>query len=151
MDKPCVKHWIDFKRVYCYPKDTSSYGITFSGTSGGDPSKIICTNFVDSDWAGDPDTCRSVSGYVFSFIGGAVSWSSHKQPVVILSTTEAKYRATVDAGKELIWLTKILGDLDVAPPSPMPLFSDNQGSIALANNPVFNARTRHIEVQCHSP
>ncbi len=31
----------------------------------------------------------------------------------------------------------------------MSLKGDNQGSIALAHNPVFHARTKHIDIQHH--
>ena len=47
--------------------------------------------FSDSDYAGDQDDRRSTSGYVFMFSGGAVAWSSKKQPVVSLSTTKAEF------------------------------------------------------------
>ncbi|CAL9019414.1 unnamed protein product [Prunus brigantina] len=49
------------------------------------------TTYSDSDFAGDVDDRKSTSGSVFMFISGAVSWSSKKQPVVSLSTTEAEY------------------------------------------------------------
>ena len=47
--------------------------------------------FTDNDYADDLDDKRSTSGFVFMLGSGAVSWSSKKQPVVALSTTEAEY------------------------------------------------------------
>ena len=49
--------------------------------------------YTDSDYAGDVDDRKSTSGYVFLLSEGAVAWSSKKQPVVTLSTTEAKFVA----------------------------------------------------------
>jgi hypothetical protein len=81
--------------------------------------------------------------------GGPISWRSKKQPVVSLSTTEAEYKAVVEAGQELMWLRTILSDLRIATNDPITIFNDNQGCISLATNPVFRARTKHIEIQYH--
>jgi len=43
----------------------------------------------DSDYADDQDDRKSTSEYVFILSGGAVAWSSKKQPVVSFSTTKA--------------------------------------------------------------
>jgi hypothetical protein len=47
--------------------------------------------FSDNDYVGDQDDCRSTSEYVFMLSGGAVAWSSKKQPMVSLSTTKAEF------------------------------------------------------------
>lgn len=106
-------------------------------------------NHVDADWAGDPISRRSTTGYVFLWHGGAISWMSRKQPTVSLSSTEAEYKATVEAGKELAWIRTIFEDLRVKLPAAIPIHNNNQGAIALADNPVFQARSKHIEVQYH--
>lgn len=105
--------------------------------------------YADADWAGDKFTRRSTSGYVFTLYGGAISWRTKKQAVVSLSTTEAKYKSTVEAGQELAWLEVICADLQSPLKRPITLFNDNQGAIALSNNPVFQARSKHIETQYH--
>lgn len=74
---------------------------------------------------------------------------SCKQPTVSLSSTEAEYKATVEAGKELSWLRSIFTDLRVQLPKTITIMNDNQGAIALADNPVFQARSKHIKVQYH--
>lgn len=74
---------------------------------------------------------------------------SRKQPTVSLSSTEAKYKATVEGCKELAWLRVIFNDICVAVPDKLQICNNNQGSIALADNPVFQARSKHIEVQYH--
>ena len=60
--------------------------------------------FFDVDWAGDLDQRRSTSGYVFSLFGGAVSWISKIQSVVVVSNIEAEYMAAIHASKEAFWL-----------------------------------------------
>lgn len=76
--------------------------------------------------------------------GGAISWMSKKQATVALSTAEAEYAALSTATQEAVWLRRLLGDLKVLSNSPTILMGDNQGSIAIAKNPVSHARTKHI-------
>ena len=81
--------------------------------------------------------------------GGAISWQSKKQKTVALSTVEAEYMAATAGAKEAIWWRAHLGGLgyDIKPATI--LYSDSQGSIALAKNPEHHARTKHIDVQYH--
>jgi len=80
---------------------------------------------------------------------GAVSWQSKKQSTVATSTTEAEYVACTNAVKELIWIGNFLKELGREADGQNTLFSDNQGAIALAHNPEFHARTKHIDIQHH--
>ena len=47
---------------------------------------------------------------------------------------------------EVVWLQKLLYDLDVQVDGPVVIYCNNMSSIQLARNPVFHARTKHIEV-----
>jgi hypothetical protein len=42
---------------------------------------------------------------------GATSWSSKRQPIIVLSTMEAEYMASTQAAKEAIWMTKFMKEL----------------------------------------
>jgi hypothetical protein len=106
--------------------------------------------YTDADWAGDPETRRSTSGYIFNIGSGAISWSSKRQPTVATSTCEAEYRGQANATKEAIWLRRLLSELhDTLEPQATIIYSDNQGAIALAKNPVFHGRSKHIDTQVH--
>ena len=59
---------------------------------------------IDADWARNVSDQRSTSGFFFSLGGGAITWSSKKQPTVALSSTEAEYKGTTIATCEEIWL-----------------------------------------------
>ena len=94
LDRPGTSHWAAFWRVLRYLRGTSNFSITFRGSCSSSPlnissSKQLLTNHVDADWAGDPISRRSTTGYVFTLHGGAISWMSRKQPTVSLSSTEA--------------------------------------------------------------
>ena len=65
---------------------------------------VYIHGFVDGVWAGDLDRRRSTSGYVFNLFGGAISWMSKRQAIVVLSTTEAKYMVATHARKEVVRL-----------------------------------------------
>ncbi|MCO5598252.1 hypothetical protein L7F22_052344 [Adiantum nelumboides] len=105
---------------------------------------------LNADWAGSSYDRRSTSGYVFSLGSATVSWSSKKQTTVALSSTEAEYRGAAMAAQcEVAWLCKLLHSFDYDVLHPITLFCDNMSSIQLANNPVFHARTKHIEVHYH--
>jgi histone deacetylase 1/2 len=54
-----------------------------------------------------------------------------------------------NATTEMIWVQKLLTELKV-PHSPMTrLWCDNLGAKYLSANPVFHARTKHIEIDFH--
>jgi hypothetical protein len=104
---------------------------------------------MDADWVGNVSDRRSTSGFMFSFGSGAVSWSSKKQPTVALSSTKAEYRSVAIATCEVLWLQKLLSDLGVLVDAPIVIYCDNISSILLANNPVYHAKKKHIEVHYH--
>ena len=71
--------------------------------------------------------------------GGAISWLSRKQTVVALSTTEAEYVALSTATQEAVWLRRLLSDIKITPTMPTIIREDNQGTIAVARNPISHA------------
>ncbi|MCO5566579.1 hypothetical protein L7F22_020256 [Adiantum nelumboides] len=112
-------------------------------------TQVHVHGYTDSDWAGSVFDCQSTSGYMFSFGSAAVTWSGKKQPTVALSSTEAKYKGTTVAACEVAWLEMLLQDLEIRLQDPIVIYCDNLNSVQLARNPVFHARTKHIEVHYH--
>jgi hypothetical protein len=104
---------------------------------------------VDADWGSDINNRKSMSGYVFKLTGGAISWSSKKQGCVALSSTKAEYVAGAHATKEAIWLGRLFVGLQQPLTFPIPLHIDNQSAIAIAKNPEFHNRTKHINICYH--
>jgi hypothetical protein len=62
---------------------------------------------------------------------------------------EAKYRGAVILACEVVWLQKLLSNLGQSMDAPVVIYCDNISSILLVNNPVYHARTKHIEVHYH--
>jgi hypothetical protein len=164
---PDVQHVTAVKNVMRYLKGTKHFELVFDG------SKIDLCGFSDSDWGGCTDTSRSTGGYLFNLGSGPVSWSSKRQPTTALSSVEAEYYAETQAAKEAIYLRGLLSELGYAKggstatsintgdkrkssdtqadkhQAPVTINCDNQGAIALAKNPQFHARAKHIRIQWH--
>ena len=85
---------------------------------------------------------------MFLMAGGPISWLSKKQATVTLSTSEAEYIALSLATQEAVWLRRLLSDLR-APNGPVMLMEGNQEAIAIAENPIAHARTKHIDIRYH--
>ncbi|PKU66662.1 Retrovirus-related Pol polyprotein from transposon TNT 1-94 [Dendrobium catenatum] len=143
MHQPTDINFDAVKRILRYIKGTLNYGLPLSGNS------FTLTSFVDLDWAGDQHDRKSTTGYC-TFLGRSpVNWCVKKQSTIARSSTEAEYRALAAAAADLTWTRQLLQELGRPQIHPTQLFCDNTSAIALANNPVFHARTKHIEVDCH--
>jgi hypothetical protein len=126
MSNPGTDHWHALERVMRYLQGTMSYGIHYSG------QHAVLEGYSDSNWISDVDELYATSGYVFTIGGGAVSWRSCKQTILMRSTMEAELAALDTAGIEAEWLRELLMDLPVVEkPIPAILMNcDNQTKIA---------------------
>jgi hypothetical protein len=143
MHSPTDTHLIAAKWILRYIKGSLSSGLLFQ------PGSLNLQAYADADWAGDPLDRRSTSGYVVFLGFTPITWVSKKQCTVSRSSTEAEYRSLASATAEVFWIRMVLKDLGLFLPNPPILWCDNLSALALASNPVFHARTKHIEVDYH--
>ncbi|CAL2279140.1 unnamed protein product [Prunus armeniaca] len=144
MECPEVPHLAIAKRIFLYLKGTINFGILYKkGAKSG------LFGFTDSDYAGDPDDRRSTSGYAFIMGAGAILWSSKKQQIVTLSTTEVEFIAAAACDCQAIWLRRIVKELRGLQEGPTPVYYDNNSAIKLSKNPVLHGRSKHIDVRFH--
>ena len=139
------EHFAAAKRVLRYLKGTKELGLKYGMTAG----KPIIVGFADADWASDKETRRSVTGYLFTLNGGAISWSSKLQPTVALSTSESEYMAACYAAQEAIHLRRFLGSLGFTQGEPTTIYEDNMGCIGMSENPIMHQRSKHIDIRFH--
>ena len=144
LDQPTTLHVTAVKRVLRYIKGTLSYSLTFT------PTASTLYGYTDSDWGGDTDDRRSTTGYLFTLGSTPVSWKSHKQPTVALSSTEAEYMAITEGAKEALYLRQLCKSVDMSQLDPTTIYVDNQSAIALAKNTAGqHNRTKHIDIRYH--
>ena len=103
--------------------------------------------YTDSDWAGDKNNRRSVSGYVILLLGVPILWKSKLQRSVSLSSSEAEYYALSEAAKEIKFIVMILKALEVEIEMPITLKVDNVGAIFLPENGSANSCTKHVDTR----
>ena len=139
---PGQAHFAVLKRVYHYLHGTMDTCLVYRKMS-----ELSLLGYVDADWAGDINDCRSISGYTFITAGGAISWSSKKQPSVALSSTEAEYMATAATTKEATWLKVLFSEIEPSLTcTAIKLFIDNQLAMSLLKNTTFHDWMKHIMI-----
>ncbi|CAM8979132.1 unnamed protein product [Rhodiola kirilowii] len=144
MHQPTQDHLNAAHRVLRYLKGAPAQGVFYPS---GQPLQLVA--FCDADWGACPLTRKSISGYCVLLSGSLISWKSKKQAIVSRSSAEAEYRAMAHAYCEVSWLVRLLADLHVSVPTPVPLFCDNNAAMHIARNQVFHERTKHVELDCH--
>ena len=120
--------------------------------------------FVDADFAGgydpknstDADTMYSRTGFVIKYANCPVYWQSKLQTEISLSTAEAECIALSSALRETIPLNNLITELQTVMPVKashphlvVRVHEDNQSCIAIAENPKFTPRTKHIALKYH--
>lgn len=141
-DNPGRAHWDAVRRVLRYLKGTRTLRLTYGVKA------LDLVGYTDADGSMHEDR-KAISGYAFLIDGGAVSWSSKRQELISLSTTESEYVAITHASKEALWLRSLIGQVFAPFAGPTPLNSDNQSAIALARDHQYHARTKHIDIRFH--
>ena len=145
MQNPNESHWEALQRVFSYLKGSMQRGFTYRRSAGG------LIGYTDADWAGDRDTRKSTSGYVFLMQGAPISWRSKRQECVALSTAEAEYIAATEATKESLFLKGIINTfLPIGRQlRTITIKGDNESCIRIRRNPEFHQRMKYIDLRYH--
>jgi hypothetical protein len=143
IQNPGPAHWEGLKRVINYLGSMKNLWLTFGGQK-----ETLVEGYCDADWAGQKHR-HSISGFSFHFGIGAISWSSKKQNIVALSSTEAEYVAQTHAAKEAMWLKSFVSEIRGGGDKPLTILCDDQGAVALAKDNKYHARTKHIDLRYH--
>lgn len=147
---PTERHMTAAMRLLKYSCNTKSQRLIFSLESTGNLlERPLPIGYSDADFAGHP-TRRSTTGSLWMFAGSPITWASKLQRTVSTSTTEAEYLALMYNGKEAVWIAQLLHQVGYTKSVEcLSIFGDNKAAIELTKNPVFHARTKHIDVGAH--
>jgi hypothetical protein len=140
-----TEHQQAVKRIIRYIAGTLDHGLYYSRC----PGEAHLVGYSNSDHAGDIDTSKSTSGILFFFDKCLVGWQSVKQQVVALSSCEAEYIAASTATTQALWLVRLFHDLLGRDTGAVEVRVDSKSALALAKNPVFHERSKHIQVRYH--
>jgi len=153
MHEPNATHMIAAKRILRYLKDNSDLGLVYTNNyyniNNKNDNEICIEAFCDADWGGDLDDRKSTTGYCVFINGCLVSWYTHKQPTVALSSAEAELMGAVDVVKEIKWMQQMLHEMNYKVKTPVIVNIDNQSAMKIAENDVDHSRTKHIDIKNH--
>ncbi|PLW24325.1 hypothetical protein PCASD_06555 [Puccinia coronata f. sp. avenae] len=142
LEKLGILHWKAVQHLLRYLAGTLANGILLDGS--GDISDVNV--YTDANFANCTDDRRSYSGYITQLGGSLLSWRSKKQQTVSTSTTEAEYRALFEGVQKAVWLKYLFASLNIKLSRRFEVYVDNQSAIALATNPIFQQRSKHIDI-----
>ncbi|GJY52056.1 putative ribonuclease H-like domain-containing protein, partial [Tanacetum coccineum] len=141
--QPKLSHMFAVKRIFRYLKCRPELGLWYPKDS-----PFILEAFPDSDYAGASlDRKSTTSGC--QFLGSRlISWQCKKQTVVANSTTEPEYIAASQCRGQVLWIQNQLLDYGYNF-MQTKIHVDNESAICVVNNPVYDSKTKHIEIRHH--
>jgi hypothetical protein len=135
-------------RVIKFVLDTSNLGLKIEPVlEGEDKLKWKLVGYSDSDWAGDRDNRKSVSGFILFLCGVPIMWRSKQQATVALSSAEAEFVSVGELVKEVSFVVQLLLSMEIAVQMPVVIRVDNMGAIFMSKNASSSGRTRHMDVK----
>ena len=78
-----------------------------------------------------------------------VSWISKKHSSISLSSTEAKYIATVESFTQVEWMKQTIKEIKIVFEEPTTIYCDNTSTISLSKKPVQHSKSKHIPIKYH--
>jgi len=143
---PSLQHTTALKRILRYLSSTCSHGIVYKALP---QTPNFFHGYSDAALA-NQDEAKSTSGYVYIAGNGAITWNSKRQISQALSSAEAEYVTLTEAAREACWLRSLYTELGLLDQdTPTEIRGDNESSLAMARNPQFHKRTKHIEMRWH--
>ena len=153
-------HWKIVKRIFRYIRKTFDFRLIFN------EALKSFAEYIDVDWKENRNTRRFTFEYVFNVKSEVINWLFKRQSIVILSTCEVEYMNQTQTVKEIIWLSRLLKQINfntfivikafIALDSfssqsiyfltIIIIYCDNQKIVALAKNLIQHFRIKYINI-----
>ena len=150
MSNSINEHWSVLKRVLRYLKETTNLDVLYDQLIDFENLLEIWTN---SNWTENINDSRSIHEYLVFLEDGLVSWKSSKQQSINLFSIEAEYVEQTTTVIHIVWIRRLLTKLKIddihLEKDLTTIYADNQKTIKLATNFVFQKRSKHIAVRYH--
>nr|GEX81702.1 ribonuclease H-like domain-containing protein [Tanacetum cinerariifolium] len=146
MHNPLKSHLKTALKVIMYIKGYPGKGVNVIKTS---THVNVLKAYTNIDWARCTNTRRSVTGYCVFINISLVSWKNKKQNTISKYSIKAECRALDSVTSVVVWVSKILKDLDCSNLLLVKVFCDNSSAIKSVVNFVFHERTKHLENDLH--
>lgn len=139
---PTQNEWTMIKRVFRYLKGTKTMRLVYRGETDD------IQTYSDASF-GDCKNALTTCGYAIKLFGDTISWRTHKQSYIALSTCHAEYVAMSEASQEMLSTYNSLKLILIKPFLPMILWCDNKAALASAETNEGNKLRHIIEIKEH--
>lgn len=137
------------KRIFRYLQGTKDYAICYDKSNVNISEPQVPTGYSDADWGNLIPERRSISGNVFTYCNALISWSSHAQGCVALSSTEAELNALSEAARQALYVRKHFNHLGIQNEPIVPIYCDNQSALTIvkSSSGSYHGRLKHYDIK----
>ena len=112
-----------------YLQRTKHYSLTYRRSY-----QLEIVGYSDLDFAGCQDSRRSTSGYIYLLAGGAISWKSAKQTLIVFH---------YECMRNFVIGLRIVDGIQ----RPLKLYCDNKSAVMYSNNNRSLTKSKHIDIK----
>lgn len=141
---PGQEYWKAAKKVMRYLKKTKGYMLTFQCSN-----HLKVVGYSDFGFARCQEDLKSISGYVFMMVEGAVSRKSVKKTLMASSTMQTEFGACYGATVQAVWLKNFISGLKVVDSisRPITFYYDNSAAVFFSKNNKSSGGSKHIDIK----
>ncbi len=140
---PTMRHWKSILHVLRYISSTSAYGLLYPNIQ---EEKLKMIGYSDSDFANDPSSRLSCTGYVIKLGNAIIDWTSRTQRTIATSTAEAEWIALSTGTRHAEYLRGFMNELGIDIENVV-WWCDNASTVVTATTPGHTGRTQHLDVK----
>jgi hypothetical protein len=141
-------HWTTLKRMLRYLNESKELKILYKKAL----ESLILEAWIDFSWDENSNDSRSTHDHLL-FMSESIEWKLSKQTSMTLSSIEIEYMNQTSAIINVMWARELLNEMSIertmSGKNSTIIYANNQEVIKLANNSIFQKRTKHIVVKYH--